>query len=633
MREYGIMNKIIGLSLAWHLLTICSTFGQTYDVGFRIIRSYDSSRIYKPASETSDSLHFRPVEVDLWYPAILRSSETAATFLDFLREMERRSNFYDDTRSYRGLSNELLQYFCHGLDCPDCDTLAALKTYSYPNAWPIQQKFPLVVYLSAFNGMGYENHALFEALVRKGFIVAAVSSVGRYPGNMTMALEDLLEQVRDAQFVITHVATGADVTPGVSLLGYSWGGLAATLLAMNEQQRINAVVSLDGSEQFSYTGGEDDKFLNDIRNSSSFNPKKIHAPFLYLDRDLEEGEDLPDSVFNLIDFVSGEKYYLKIRQATHEDFSSVSDLCRDNYERGNLIKTLTTNFLLEKSRNVGSFHNSIPENGIDRNFKERTLSVASSRTQTITGNINDKNTNFPLQYVNIGIIGKDQGTISDANGFFKLTLQDANRDDTLRISLIGYQPITLSIQKLIKQRTFQLTIDLAEAITELKEVTLTSQKLTTKVLGNHTESKFLGGKFAPGDLGSEIAIRIKVKKSATYLEKFSFNISYNSGDTAIFRVNIYDSKNGVPHENILTENILVKINGQAGKMQVDLSQYNIEVIDDFFIGLEWIDGKRNSGIVFSSALGIKGSTYYKKASQGHWRKHKIAVGFNVTAKY
>ena len=50
--------------------------------------------------------------------------------------------------------------------------------------------------------MSYENYLLFESLVKNGFVVASVSSIGRYPGNMTMDVEDIREQINDAKFII-----------------------------------------------------------------------------------------------------------------------------------------------------------------------------------------------------------------------------------------------------------------------------------------------------------------------------------------------------------------------------------------------------------------------------------------------
>jgi hypothetical protein len=56
------------------------------------------------------------------------------------------------------------------------------------------------------------------------------------------------------------------------------------------------------------------------------------------------------------------------------------------------------------------------------------------------------------------------------------------------------------------------------------------------------------------------------------------------------------------------------------------------VKDDIFIALEWIEGRDNSGIVFSAGFVNKG-TYYRKASQGRWKKNPMGIGLNITAKY
>jgi hypothetical protein len=188
------------------------------------------------------------------------------------------------------------------------------------------------------------------------------------------------------------------------------------------------------------------------------------------------------------------------------------------------------------------------------------------------------------------------------------------------------------VQDIFHRQRQSYNIQLKEETRKLNEIVVMEKKLTSQILGNKTDSKFFGGKFASGDLGSEIAIRIKVRYPPTYLDAFTFNISYNTGDSAAFRVNIYEASNGLPGKNILTENIILKISGQTGKINVDLSKHNLVVKDDFFIALEWVEGNTNSGIVFSAGFVNKG-TYYRKASQGRWKKHPMGVGFNVTAKY
>jgi hypothetical protein len=550
--------------------------------------------------------------------------------------LEQRSNYFDDTKSYEGFTDELLQYICAGLNCTDYNILKGVKTESYVNAKPIEEQFPLIIYLSGFNGMSYENYLLFESLARKGFVVASVSSIGRFPGNMTMEPEDLFEQIKDAEFIISYLTKRNIASRNIGLIGYSWGGLAATIMAMNETTEIKAIISLDGSEQFTYRDEEENEVLDRIRKADFFKPEAINASFLYLDSDIAESQNLPDSVYNITDYLQCDKCYLKIDHSTHEDFSSLSVVSGDDQSeaRHYVIQQLTIDYLLDKLKGENVFYKNIPNEGITKQFSQPISNVDSEPAgkKILKGFIKDKKSNLPLPYVNIGILNKDVGTSSSVNGEFELPLLESNVNDTLRISMIGYEPRVIYLKDVLNNKRLSLNIQLQEKTNELKEIVITDKKLKTKVLGNKTHSKFIGGKFASGDLGSEIAIRIKIKDAPTYLDTFSFNISYNNQDTATFRVNIYGMKNGLPDQNLLSDNIIVKINGQTGKVDIDLSKYNVVVSNDFFIALEWIEGKNNSGIVFSSGFVNKG-TYYRKASQGRWRKYPMGVGFNVSVKY
>jgi len=44
-----------------------------FSAGFTTKILVDSSRIYKQNTTAKDSLHFRPVELDIWYPASRRA--------------------------------------------------------------------------------------------------------------------------------------------------------------------------------------------------------------------------------------------------------------------------------------------------------------------------------------------------------------------------------------------------------------------------------------------------------------------------------------------------------------------------------------------------------------------------------
>jgi pimeloyl-ACP methyl ester carboxylesterase len=444
------LNKI-ALTAGLIIFTLSAVIGQEFDnqVGFKIISTYDSSRTYKPNTSTSDKLHYRPIDIDLWYPADITRSDTTASFADFVHLVEQRSNFYDDTKSYHGLTDELLQYISASLKYTDYKNLKRVNTESYVNATPIEKQFPLIIYLAGFNGMSYENYILFESLTRKGFVVASVSSIGRFPGNMTMELEDIYEQIKDAEFIISYLTKRNIASRDVGLIGYSWGGLAATIMAINEPDKVKAIVSLDGSEQFTYVDEEENKKLNRIRDADFFNPEKIKASFLYLDSDISERENLPDSVFNITDRLLGDKCYLKINNSTHEDFSSLSIVSGDyqGEPKYAVIQKLTINYLLYKLKGENIFHKNIPNEGVTTVFTaDKKIGSEPTDKNKLRGVIRDRKSNLPLPYVNIGILNKDVGTTTNSKGEFELPLLESNTNDTLRVSMVGYEPVAFYLK-------------------------------------------------------------------------------------------------------------------------------------------------------------------------------------------
>jgi pimeloyl-ACP methyl ester carboxylesterase len=142
----------------------------------------------------------------------------------------------------------------------------------------------LIIYLSAFNGMSYENFSLFETLASKGFVVISISSIGRFPGDMTMKKEDLMEQVNDAIASVNKLQqeTNIDFTK-IGVIGYSWGGLAGAVLA-GKIPNVACLVSLDGSEFHHYgEAKEEDADFDGIKNSVDFKNMQLSMPYLRLE--------------------------------------------------------------------------------------------------------------------------------------------------------------------------------------------------------------------------------------------------------------------------------------------------------------------------------------------------------------
>ena len=328
------MNRILLILLIpfFFIYTGCKhEKSETYSPGFRIIKALDKSRIYKPGSDSTDNLHFRPLEIDMWYPAKAMETDSVMIFRDILGLLEQRAIYYTGANSWKGVTSQIAQSFCDDFKCSDSAKLLNFKTNSYKNALPAQNKFPLIIYLCAYNGMSYENYALFENLAAKGYVVISISSIGRFPGDMTMKKEDLFEQVSDAIYSFQTIKQnpGIDFSK-IGIIGYSWGGLTGAILS-DRIPGVKCVVSLDGSEYHHYgESKEENADFDDLSNSIEFRDVKLSVPYLRLESSPEKVTEKTDSVYDFSKKLSREFSIIKIDSAQHEDFSCLSLIVRES---------------------------------------------------------------------------------------------------------------------------------------------------------------------------------------------------------------------------------------------------------------------------------------------------------------
>jgi dienelactone hydrolase len=363
------------MRIVLYFLLIALLFGCTnsnsnrsafFAIGFKTVHGLDRSREYKPNTDSSDYLHFRPVDIDVWYPATPSVQDTILAFRDILGLFDKRANYYTASTAGNGLSLQVAQLFCTGFHCSDSATLLNFKTSSRRNALPAKGKFPLVIYFSAYNGMSYENYTVCEDLASRGFVVVSISSIGRYPGDMTMKKEDLLEQVHDASFALDLL--GNDPTIDFSrkaLVGYSWGGLAACV-ATQKLSDVKCLVSLDGSEFHHYGQKDEDRDFEDLANGPVLKDMKLGTPYLRLQSAPETKTPAKDSVYNFLSHVPGEKFVFQVDSARHEDFSCLSMVvrqagnCHDDL-RYRRISNLTTAFIEQNVKGTNRFSTTIAE--------------------------------------------------------------------------------------------------------------------------------------------------------------------------------------------------------------------------------------------------------------------------------
>ena len=252
----------------------------------------------------------------------------------------------------------------------------------------------------------------------------------------------------------------------------------------------------------------------------------------------------------------------------------------------------------------------------------------------LQGRIIDALTKEPLPFVNVGVLKKELGTVSNEDGFFLLEVPDVFAKETLRFSMIGFDERDFQVTDLEAILLSNNTLVLAEQTTFLEEVVLTAEKKwDTRVSGNATTSKLLITGFTSNQLGNEIALFVKVKKTPAYIEGIQFSVVENIYPEVRFRVNVYSSEYRFPDENILKENIFVTLKQSEGIISVDLKEYDILVDDDVFISLEWIDEDLGSeGLWFSAGVFGK-SIYARSTSQAEWKKQRgLSLGMSVTLR-
>lgn len=244
----------------------------------------------------------------------------------------------------------------------------------------------------------------------------------------------------------------------------------------------------------------------------------------------------------------------------------------------------------------------------------------------------DSLTKQPIEFANIGLVGKGLGTVSDENGAYRLSIPDSLQEEPVRISIIGYKAVVFKAKELDKHPVVML----AQNFTPLKEVAVSAKKARIKIQGNDTRTHRFQAGFNKNNLGAELAVKLHIKHPQTHLLKLMFNIAVNNLDTCpLFRINIYrEDDKGFPGENMLTQNVIVMPKTRTGMVEVDLTPYAVFTDRDVFIAIEWIKDLGNTrGLYFSTR--VPGSaTYHRQASQGKWEKaNGVGVGLHAEVAY
>jgi hypothetical protein len=261
--------------------------------------------------------------------------------------------------------------------------------------------------------------------------------------------------------------------------------------------------------------------------------------------------------------------------------------------------------------------------------------IASSYSQTIKGKVTDYETGQPLSYVNVGIPGKNRGTVTDTIGTFELTLPNETESDSLVLSLIGYESVKIPIQQMNRQEFFQFR--LKQHTYQMQEVMVSSKRYKFEKLGNQVQSKRKKVGIGRDQLGAELGTLIQLGSKPAYLEKASFYIAKNDYGKIRLRLNVYSFKDGSPGESLLNKPVYIETDIKVGLWTVDLAEHNIALQGDFLVSLEYIQDMGFQGLYFSFDFN-NAPSYLKATSQAEWKKiehngRSVGASFLVVVSY
>lgn len=248
--------------------------------------------------------------------------------------------------------------------------------------------------------------------------------------------------------------------------------------------------------------------------------------------------------------------------------------------------------------------------------------------QSVSGTVINEKNKQPVAYVNIGIAGKNIGTVSDFEGKFKLDVAPEFDNDSLLFSCIGFSSYSIKIADFKNQKPTYILMN--ARVQELKEVIVRPRVYKEKFLGVTTETKFFRTGFGQNKLGYEAGILMEIKKTA-YLKSVFLSIVECTYDTVFYRLNIYKKTDDLQFENVLSSPIYFKLPKERMKdlVRIDLTAYDIVVAGDFLVSVEFVKDLGPGALYFSASMTDK--TYVRKTSQAGWEKGPVGISISVLA--
>jgi hypothetical protein len=245
-------------------------------------------------------------------------------------------------------------------------------------------------------------------------------------------------------------------------------------------------------------------------------------------------------------------------------------------------------------------------------------------SQTERGRIISSETGSGIGFANIGLLGKNQGTVSNQDGNFALSISNATDKDSIRFSMIGYISKTISVSQFKEDSLKNVT--LSPVAYSIPEIEVTYHKPKNLRLGNSVQTNYLRSGFSSNDLGSELGVMVYVRKKVV-LKNINLDVAVCTYDSVTYRLNIYQADVDDDYRNILKEPIYISFSKDDIKKVItsNLLKYSITVEGNILITLELYKDMGEGRLLFRTEY-FTGLTYHRKTSEGNWTQSPGVIG-------
>ncbi len=216
------------------------------------------------------------------------------------------------------------------------------------------------------------------------------------------------------------------------------------------------------------------------------------------------------------------------------------------------------------------------------------------------------------------------GTISKEDGTFTINITAANSNDQLVFSMIGYETLRIEISN-IKENP--LSVKLIPKVYELKEVIVKAKRIKEpQKLGRYEITRTTTGQSGQDEfgIGCEWGVQIFNDNKKYKILDARFHMRFNTVDSALFRVQIYSVKDGLPHESLLNKETFVKSYKNDHWIICGLEEHDLTMDQDVIVTYEvvrfWPTKGSENQFFFTHGSGYeRGQAFSRQTSHDVWK--------------